>query len=247
MFDELNEVVEQVAQQDQPTNEPSQEQIQESKRDANARALREKAEYAERRVRELEYQLQQNMLHQKGNKIQLVEEDDEDDFHIENDKYVEGKDLNEFKKYVKKIKQENKQIKQQFSEYAQKNEESQAELRWRTRFNDFEAVVNKENLHKLQMQKPELFSIITSSSSALYDKGLAAYEFIKNSGILNNDYEDIDRRIDQNKQKPRSASTVAPKHSESPLSTVGNFGRRVYTDAQKDEILRQSNAKIMNM
>jgi len=247
MFEEL-EVVEQQNTAPEQTVAQSDEQVQASRRDANTKALRDKAEYAEQRVRELEYQLQQNQLHQKGNKMQLVDEDDdEDDFHIDNDKYVEGKDLNQFKKYVNKIKQENKKIKQQFSEYAQKNEQDQAELRLRSRFNDFESIVNNDNINKLKAQKPELFNIIKNAGSGTYDKGAAAYEMIKNSGILNNDYEDVDRRIEQNKQKPRSASTVSPKHSETPLSNVSNFGRRIYSDAQKDEILRLSNEKISSM
>lgn len=241
MFDELNPAAEYTYPSEQEQTAPEQNvenqqdtTTQESKKDINTRNLRERAESAERRTRELEYMIQQNMSQQQGNKIKLVEE--EDDFDVSDDTYIEGKHL---KKHIKKLKQKNDILEKKFVEFAQKNEATQAEIQLKNRFNDFDSVVNTENLKKLQYQKPELYNIIVAAPH-LYDKGHAAYEMIKNSGILNHDYEDVDRRIEQNKSKPRSASNAAPQQGDTPLAHVGDFDRRVLSPERKQEILKRS-------
>ena len=230
MFDELN----QSTQQEQVIEQqPEQKTADEISKQESLRVLRERADSAERRNRELEHMIQMNMSQQQTNKMQL---DDSDDFDISDDTYVEGKHL---KKYVKSLKQENKKNKQQFEEYMQQTALVNAEMRLKSQFNDFEDVVNTETLEKLQQQKPALYRMILANND-VYDKGYTAYELIKNSGIINNKYADVDRRVEENKSKPRSASNAAPQTGDTPLSRVGDFDRRILTDARRDEILRQS-------
>lgn len=230
MFDELNQSTE----QEQVVEQPEQKTADEISKQESLRVLRERADAAERRNRELEHMIQMNMSQQQTSKMQIVE--DNDDFDISDDTYVEGKHL---KKYLKNLKQENKKTKQQFEEYIQQSSLNNAEMRLKSQFSDFESVVNATTLEKLQQQKPALYRMILANPD-VYDKGYTAYELIKNSGIVDNKYADIDRRVEDNKSKPRSSSNASPQTGDTPLARVGDFDRRTLTDARRDEILRQS-------
>ena len=230
MFDELNNGVE--TQQEQVVEASQQNTANEISKAESMRALREQRDAAERKAAEYERYIQQNMSQQQTTKMQLHEEDDMD---ISDDTYVEGKHL---KKYIKKLEKKLESNEKRFSEYNETN----AEMRLKSQFNDFDNVVTHDNLRKLQQQKPALYRTILANPD-LYDKGYTAYELIKNSGIAsnnNNDYEDVDRRVAQNQSKPRSASNVAPQVSESPLGEVTNIGRRIISEKQAAEIIRQS-------
>ena len=206
---------------------------QESQKENNMRILRERAEAAERRSLELERMVQMNMSQQQGQKIQI--DDSDDDFDLSDDTYIEGKHL---KKYVKNLKQELRNTKKQFEEYNQQNAVSNAEMRLKSQFNDFDSVVTKENLDKLASQKPSLYRSILSNPD-LYDKGYTAYEFIKNSDILSGQYQEIDRKVEENRSKPRSAANVAPQSGDTPLARVGDYDRRILTEERKDQLRRQ--------
>ncbi len=236
MSDQLNEATEHLypAAQEMVSEKP-QDTPQESPKDTSMRILRERAEAAERRSLELERMVQMNMSQQSqnNNKMQVV--DDEDDFDLNDDTYIEGKHL---KKYVKSLKQELKNTKKQFEEYNQQNSMHQAEMRLKTQFNDFESVVSKENLERLQQQKPALYRTILANSD-IYDKGYVAYELIKNSGILTDHYQELDKRVEENRSKPRSAANASPQSSETPLARVGDYDRRILTEDRKDQLRRQ--------
>jgi hypothetical protein len=220
---------------------PEQEQAvqakpaqQEGQKEANMRILRERAENAERRSAELERMVQMNMSQQQSNKIQ-IDDGDDDDFGVSDDTYIEGKHL---KKYVKNLKQELKNTRKQFEEYNQQNALNNAEMRLKTQFNDFDSVVTKENLEKLNQQKPALYRTILANAD-VYDKGYAAYEFIKNSGIVADQYQEIDRRVEENRSRPRSAANAAPQSGDTPLTRVGDYDRRILTEERKDLLRRQ--------
>ena len=212
MFDELDAAKEHLypAEQEQaPINVQSAQQEQsvqqntdhELSKQASMRVLRERAESAERRALELERMVQMNMSQQQTTKMQVVDEDD--DIDISDDTYIEGKHL---KKYVKNLKQELKNTKRQFEEYNQQNALAQAEMRLKNQFNDFDTVVTQDNLKKLEQQKPALYRTILSNPD-VYDKGYAAYEFIKHSGVLDDQYQELDKKVEENRMKPRSAAT----------------------------------------
>ena len=111
-------------------------------------------------------------------------------------------------------------------------------MRLKSQFNDFDSVVTKENLDKLASQKPSLYRSILSNPD-LYDKGYTAYEFIKNSDILSGQYQEIDRKVEENRSKPRSAANVAPQSGDTPLARVGDYDRRILTEERKDQLRRQ--------
>jgi len=237
MFDELNPAAEHLfpTEPEQTTEKPQQNTTPDQK-EVNMRILRERAETAERRSLELERMVQMNMSQQNqhNNKMQLADNDD-DDFDMSDDTYVEGKHL---KKYVKNLKQELKNTKRQFEEYNQQNAITNAEMRLKNQFNDFESVVSKENLEKLQQQKPALYRTILANTD-IYDKGYTAYELIKNSGILAGNYQELDKKVEENRSRPRSAANAAPQSGDTPLARVGDYDRRVLTEERKDQLRRQ--------
>jgi len=237
MFDQLNEATEHLHPADssqEVEKSPEIAPVQETQKETSMRILRERAEAAERRSLELERMVQMNMSqNQQSNKMQLV--DDEDDFDLSDDTYIEGK---HFKKYVRNLKQELKNTKKQFEDYNQKQAQYQAEIRLKSQFSDFDSVVCTENIEKLREQKPILFRTIMANPD-IYDKGYAAYEFIKNSGILSNEYQELDRRVEENKSKPRSAANASPQSGDTPLTRVGDYDRRILTEDRKDQLRRQ--------
>ena len=241
MFDQLNEAADNLyPTEQQQTSESSQENQQDtaqaSPKETSMRILRERAEAAERRSLELERMIQMNMSQQtqQHNKMNIVE-NDEDDFGVSDDTYIEGK---HFKKYVKHLKEELKNTKKQFEEYNQQNAITQAEMRLKNQFNDFESVVNKENLEKLQYQKPALYRTILANSD-IYDKGYAAYELIKHSGIISDHYQELDKKVEENRSKPRSAANASPQSGDTPLTRVSDYDRRILSEDRKDQLRRQ--------
>ncbi len=239
MFDQLNDVsnamVEHTFSQEEQIVEKQQDNIQpqESQKETSMRILRERAEAAERRALELERAMQMNMSQQQSTKMQIVDEDD--DFDLSDDTYIEGKHL---KKYVKNLKQELKNTKRQFEEYNQQQAMAQAEMRLKHQFSDFDAVVSRENLSRLQEQKPALYRTILANAD-IYDKGYTAYELIKNSGILTDQYQELDRKVEENRSRPRSAANASPQSSDTPLARVGDYDRRILTEDRKEQLRKQ--------
>lgn len=223
--------------QEQTVSEPTQEQVvpkeatRETEKEHNLRYLRERAEAAERRAQELERAIQLNMTQQQGNKIEI----EEDDIDVSDDMYIEGK---QFKKYVKNMQKELKSTRKQLEEFNQKSSLANAEVRLKSQFTDFDSVVTKENLEKLSLSKPSLYRSIMASQD-IYDRGYTAYEMIKASGVLVDPYEEQNRRIEENKGKPRASANLAPQTAETPLTRVGDYDRRILTNERKDQLLRQ--------
>jgi hypothetical protein len=239
MFDDLNIAVDHLYPAEQPSSVEKDPVIQsnnpqDSQKESSMRILRERAEAAEKRSLELERMVQMNMSQQNNsNKMQLSEDDDY--FDVSDDTYIEGKHL---KKYVKNLKQELKNTKKQFEEYNQQHALTQAEMRLKNQFNDFDSIVTKENLEKLAAQKPALYRTILASPD-VYDKGYAAYELIKHSGIVSDQYHELDKKVEENKMKPRSAANAAPQSGDTPLTRIGDYDRRILSEERKDQLRRQ--------
>ncbi len=224
--------------QEQETLEQKEEQKKESSKEQNHRILRERAEAAERRLRELEQQLQS----QQPKKAQRYEIEEDDDFDVADDEYVEGKKV---KKILKKMDQRLKQTAQQFEEMNRAAAVKYAEANLKSQFADFDSIVTEENLRKLQEKKAPLFRSIMANND-LYDRGYSAYEAIKAAGIAVDEYEDIDRKLDQNRKVPRSAGSAPSQTSDSPMTKIGDYDRRILTDERKEQLRKQvAQAKMM--
>ena len=228
---QVPEVTQEVAQQEPQQAEVAQKPVEtpaESQKEVNMRLLRERAEHAERRAMELE-----RMIAQKQQAP--VSEPQEEELDISDDTYIEGKHL---KKYVKSLKQELKNTKKEFEEFSQRSSLANAEIRLKSQFVDFDNVVNLQNLEKLSQQKPALYRSIMANQD-IYDRGYTAYEMIKNTGIIEETYPSQDKKLEENRSKPRSVATVSPQQGETPLSHVGEYDRRVLTEERKDQLRRQ--------
>lgn len=233
MADELIGMPEQFDQNPVQEQKPAEQAAPvETQKEQNWRLMRDRAEAAERRAQELERMMQMNMNQQQTTKMQVVDEDD--DFDISDDTYIEGKHL---KKYVKTLKKELKETKQQFQKYSQESAISNAEVRLKSQFPDFDKVVSAENIEKLKNEKPALFRSIMANPD-IYDQGYTAYEMIK-STAQPDPYAHEEKRLEENRMKPRSSATAAPQANESALSRVGDYDRRVLSESRKNELLRQ--------
>lgn len=232
MSDELEQVQEVQGQEvEKPIEEKKPEVQQETQKEQNLRILRERAENAERRAAEMEQYLRSSQQPQQ----QQVPEEDNDELDIKDDDFIEGKHL---KKYVKSLKKELKEAKKQFVDYNQQTALATAEVRLKSQFNDFDNVVTKDNLEKLAATKPALYRTIMANQD-IYDRGYVAYEMIKSANIGAEDYSKQEKRIEENRNKPRSASTAAPQTSDNPLTRVGDYDRRVLTEERKEQLRRQ--------
>lgn len=241
MLDELDTTTQQYVQSEaEPSVSPTEQIVQpnvksESEKEQNLRILRERAEAAERKSQELERLIQMNMSQQQATKLQVA--DDEDDFDISDDTYIEGKHL---KKYVKNLKKELKDTKREIREAAERTASTQAEFRLKSEYSDFEQVVTKENLEKLQQLKPSLYRSLVANPD-IYDRGCTAYDMIKYSPLFDKqEYHELDRKMEDNRVKPRSAgSNAAAQTGETPLARVGDYDRRVLTEERKAQLRRQ--------
>jgi hypothetical protein len=219
---------EQEAPQEKPKKQEAPER--ESEKEANLRILRERAEAAERRAWELEQRMNQNQPAQQNK-----EDEDDDEWDLSDDSFVEGKDL---KKYVKKLKKTVKDTHKSLEEFRQRSALEQAELRLKSQFPDFESVVTEENIRKLQQADPVEYRSIMNSGD-IYDRGYLAYKRLRDIGVSHHAYEETDERLSSNKNKPRSASNASPQASETPLTRVGDYDRRVLTEERKAQLRRQ--------
>lgn len=209
----------------------SPEKVRPSK-DENIQLLRARVEAAERRNQEFERYIQSLQQTQQPAAKQV--EPDTDDFAIEDDTYVEGKQL---KKYIKSLKNELQQTKKQFEEMSQTTTQSSAELRLKSKYSDFDSVVTPENVQKLAQLKPALYRSVMANAD-WYDKGESAYELIKNV-VKADEYQEQERRIEENARKPRAAAVAAPQASDSPLARFGDYDRLVLTEERRQQVLKR--------
>lgn len=234
MSDQLNDNVVQEAPEVEQEAPQEQEKVQEhsqreSEKEINLRILRERAEAAERRAWELEQSMNQQRPAPKN------DDDDDDEWDLNDDSFVEGKDL---KKYVKKLKKTVKDTHKSLEEFRQKSALEQAEIRLKSHFPDFENVVTEANIRKLQQADPVEYRSIMNSND-IYDRGYLAYKRLREIAGSQQGYADVDQKIDANKGKPRAASNASPQASETPLARVGDYDRRVLTEERKAQLRRQ--------
>ncbi len=204
----------------QPNEEQNTPQPQ-SDKEYNMRMLREQRDAAERRAIEAENRLRQA--------AQQPPEDD--DLGIDDDALLEGKQL---KKYHKQNKGDRNKTQAQIDQLTS----ALSELRLRTTHPDIDSVVTDENLDKLKRVKPHIYRSIMANPDFV-DRGQVAHDAIS-TWIKPEKHAEQDRKIEDNKSKPRGASTVGGHVSESPLSRLGDSDRRILTNEDRDRIMRAS-------
>lgn len=226
---ETTDVIQQTEQAEQTT-----QSYQESAKEQNFKIMRERAEAAERRAMELE----RNYASQQ----QKSRPQDEDDLDIiaPDEGFLEPK---VWKNNQRKVIKAQKQT----SEELQEMKNMMAEMKLQSKYPDYYAVVTDENLEKLKRTKPSHARSIYHNPD-MFDKGELAYEAIK-STMTTEKYVAQDRKLEENKLKPRSSPSgghlPGAKESSSPLARLQDYDpvagihRRVLTADQKKEVQKQ--------
>ena len=202
------------------------------------RQAKEKAE-SERNELMLKMQkLQQDYIDSMKNKNQeKTEEPDDLDLEIDPETLVEGKHL---KKYINQMKDMRKEIKV----YKQQSQEIELQNKIRSRYPDFEDVLNAQSVQKLNQTHPEVATALSNIPSD-YDKAVADYEFIKNINVREGTMKKIDKSMYQDKEraldnakKPRPLASVSPQQGDTPLSKANAFANGL-TDELKEQLRKE--------
>jgi len=214
---------------EQPVEKQSKEA---ALREYNLRALRERAEAAERRAKDLENQINQQPRQQEQRYAPVVQETDEISFGDED--LVEGK-------HIKKIIQaERKRYDREIQQIKSQSAIDNAERKIRAMYSDVDEVLSENNIKNFQSIYPEEFSSAMANSDP-YARMKTAYTLINNLGISETrQTRDIDRRLADNRTKPRAAGSTpstSGSTAETPLSQVSDYDRRILTPEIKEQKL----------
>lgn len=188
----------------------------------NIRELRLAKERAEKERAALERQLKE---YQKERERAQQPQQQEDQLEFGDDDLIEGRHLRAMQKQLKAFQQQ--QV------------DNSDETRLKTRYNDFDKVVNQDNLERLQHEDPEFAETIALSRSSLYARGSSTYKRIKELGIFVEDTHKKERqRVEQNAAKPRAMNSIAPQEGQRPLEVANAFADGL-TPELKRQLLRE--------
>jgi hypothetical protein len=223
---------EQEPEQQELQEETAPEPIQQYQKPApqeSWKALREKAERAERRAEELE----SIILESRSKKQPEVEEDL--DINVDDDSLVEGKHLSKVNKKIHALQQQLKQ-------YEQQSTVSNTEIKLKTQYPDFDSIVSVDNLNSLRSMYPEIAHTIDSSDD-LYSKAITAYTIIKKLGISpqNDPFKNEKETAHRNAAKPKSLASISPQQGDSPLSKANAFANGTLTEELKKQMAKEMN------
>ena len=205
------------------TNETAQPNIntqpkQETEQQANFKAVRDAWRQAERERDEYARKLQQ--LEASKNQPQ---QQDEDEILLGPDELAEGKHLTKVSKRIKAESEQNKKMRQELEQQKQQLAALMAENAIRSKYPDFDSIVNEANIKMLRDNYPDIANSIKSNPDIL-SQASSAYTMIKSLGIVKTDNYGPDRdRALKNATKPRPVSSVGPQGGNSPLSQVNAF------------------------
>jgi phage shock protein A len=199
------------------------------------RALREKNERIEREKEELARELAAYKQQAKPQEEFLEQEDG-----LAPDALVEKRHLSRYDKKIKKLEE-------QLHQYEQQSRTVSAEAQLRSKYNDFDSVVNKDNLEMLQLTYPELAQTIYANPD-LYTKGASAYTIIKQMNIAPGSSTDNEKsKAVQNLAKPRPlASIAASQGNDSPLQRANAFANGL-TDELRAQLHKEMIESMRNL
>jgi hypothetical protein len=209
---------------------------QETKDHKNFRALREQTLRLEAEKQEMARQLAAYQVQQQPRQQEEPEQDD----NLAPDALVEKRHLS---RYDKKIQNLENQIKA----YQEQSVSMSAEQQLKSKYADFDTIVNKDNLEMLKLTYPELAQTIYNNPD-LYTKGASAYTIIKQMGIapgtsLNQDKE----RAERNLAKPRPLASVASSQgNESPLQRANAFANGL-TEELRQQLHKEMIESMRNL
>jgi hypothetical protein len=206
--------------------------------DESFRALREKAEKAERErdayqrtLQEIEMRaaLYQQQAQQQQKPVEPeIDPNDED--------LLEGK---HYKKLVNKYKA----LEEKLEHATRKSYETVIESRIRSKYDDFDTVVNADSIKALRESEPELAASLHANPD-IESKAIATYKAIKRLGLQpSTEYNADKEQAQKNASKPKSLSSISPQQGESPLSRANAFANGLTEDLRKQLLKEMEQAR----
>lgn len=214
-------------------------QFKNKSQENNFKALRERAERAEREREELMKYVLESKKAEQPVKKQMTEpeiEDEDFDFSVDDDALIEGKQ-------AKRLAAELKKMKQQMKAFQSQSQESVIEAKIKAQYPDFDTVVNSDNVAQLNQEYPEIAATLRDTKD-LYSKATAAYKIMKKFGIYRDKTYDEDKvKAIKNAQKPRPITSINPQQGDSPLSKANAFANGMSKELQAQLLKEMSIAR----
>ena len=134
-------------------------------------------------------------------------------------------------------------MEKKLAQYESKSSESIIEAKIKSELPDFDAVVNSENINRLNQEFPEIATTLRDTKD-LYSKATAAYKIMKKFGIYRDKTYDHEKAIAmKNVAKPRTVTSLNPQQGDSPLSKANAFANGLSKDLQAQLLKEMSNAR----
>ncbi len=231
--------------QTQQVEQPVVQAAPQTKQENNLWAMRKKLEAeedarkaAERRLQELEQRLQASQQGSSSSST-ILTANEEEDLAVDNEDYIQAKHVkNSNKKFNTKLSATEKRI----AELENKLSYFEAKVDTDS-LKDFNEVVTEDNLQTFARLYPDDYSSMMSNPN-LKSKSKTAYNMIKNYGIaIPRDVREADQKIAANNQKPKLASLGSPQSPQTPLTRIGDYERRVLSEADRDRIMAEVERK----
>lgn len=224
MFEELeNQVNPEISTSAVETDPVKPAEEQEKKdRDYNFRMMRERALRAEERAAAMERE------RYAQSQPQVKDEDD-----IPDDDFATGRHI---KKYAKSQKELQEKL-EETRRAQEKLDASIAEMHVRTKNQDYDKIVNDENLEKLYKANPSMIESLKQIKDVKTQMQLA-YDAI-NMYVQPTKTATQEKRLEENRMKPKSVASLNPQSSESPLARADDYDRRTLTDQRKKELYKE--------
>ena len=231
--------------QAQQIEQPVVQAAPQTKQENNLWAMRKKLEAeedarkaAERRLHELEQRIQSSPQGLSSSSPTLTATEEED-LAVDNEDYVQAKHVKTSnKKFSTKLSATEKRI----AELENKLAYFEAKVDTDS-LKDFNEVVTNDNLETFARLYPDDYQSMMSNPN-LKSKSKTAYNMIKNYGIaIPRDVREADQKIAANNQKPKLASLGSPQSPQTPLTRLGDYERRVLSEADRDRIMAEVQRK----
>lgn len=178
------------------------------------------------------------MFEERNRQSQMPPQPEEDlSYNIQDDDLVEGRTLSKVDKKIRRLEQE-------IAQQRNFNQQIVIENKLKAQYPDFDSVVSRENVDRLESEYPEILYTLRSGTD-LYAQGVSAYTMIKKLGIVPDDGLSSLNRIKSNTSKPRTATSIQSQKGDSPLTKANPFAEGL-TEELKAQLLKDMNAAIRN-
>ena len=161
-------------------------------------------------LQEKNWRAARSKLEEQNYQIQLLRQELEAVRHRQSlEKQTEIDEEEQFTESERKLYREIKTLKGEITRTQQRTSESDID-RLRSRFKDFDDVMDPENIGYLKQNNPSLAKAVARLQDEPYEQGLAAYEAIKNTSWYREKNSNLEEKlkIEQNVKKPVSVQAV---------------------------------------